>query len=138
MGRVYVEDFEICGAKPYEGGRMTFDSYERVYHRDGYRCVYCGKYLLLDFDSWQSIHTDHLVPSSKGGSDADDNMVTSCAVCNTLKGTFAPENDIETLGRRNYIQAMREHIQARRAQRMRAFFELVEQMNSRLPPIGEP
>ena len=113
------------------------DIYERVYHRDGYRCVYCGRYMLSDFDTWQSIHTDHLVPLAKGGDDSLANLVTSCPVCNTLKGSFVPEVDIHLAGKDAFIQKIREFIYKKRGQKLERFFRLIEQMNARYNPVKE-
>ena len=106
------------------------DLYESIYRRDGYRCVYCGKYLLEDFDSWFSIHTDHLVPASKNGPESEENLVTSCGTCNILKGQFEPNPPYTTETRLDYIQRIREYIFARRVERMPRFFSLIEQINS--------
>lgn len=48
--------------------------------RDGFKCRYCGISA-----SVVPIHIDHVVPVSAGGSDATDNLVTSCADCNLGK-----------------------------------------------------
>lgn len=36
---------------------------------------------------------DHIVPKSKGGIGAMENLVGACSVCNTLKGTNQPHPD---------------------------------------------
>lgn len=46
--------------------------------RDGYTCLYCGCTRML--------HVDHIVPVSRGGSNAFDNLNTSCGSCNRSKG----------------------------------------------------
>lgn len=53
-----------------------------VLARDGHSCQYCGstRYLTLD----------HVIPRSRGGSTSWDNVVTSCAQCNTRKGAHLP------------------------------------------------
>ena len=53
---------------------------ERVAGRDGWSCFYCGA--LGD----GSVHLDHVVPRSNGGSDEPDNLVISCEECNRAKG----------------------------------------------------
>jgi 5-methylcytosine-specific restriction endonuclease McrA len=50
--------------------------------RDGYRCQYCG--------STRHLTLDHIVPRSRGGTTSWDNVVTSCAPCNTKKGACLP------------------------------------------------
>lgn len=51
-----------------------------IFTRDGFKCRYCGK---------TSVETtlviDHVIPFSKGGSEDDDNLVTSCQACNAGK-----------------------------------------------------
>lgn len=48
-----------------------------VFARDQGRCRYCGKHA-------ESI--DHVIPRSKGGAHAWDNVVACCRRCNTYKG----------------------------------------------------
>jgi 5-methylcytosine-specific restriction endonuclease McrA len=47
-----------------------------VFARDGHRCQYCG-------DSAENI--DHVIPRSRGGPHAWDNVVASCRPCNARK-----------------------------------------------------
>jgi 5-methylcytosine-specific restriction endonuclease McrA len=47
-----------------------------VFARDGGRCVYCGA---------TATSLDHVVPRSRGGAHAWDNVVASCARCNHTK-----------------------------------------------------
>lgn len=49
-----------------------------IYKRDGYECQYCGRLTELTID--------HVIPSSKGGKDTWENMVTACLKCNLKKG----------------------------------------------------
>jgi len=55
-----------------------------VFARDRHRCQYCG--------SDRHLTVDHVVPRSKGGADAWDNVVTSCAACNRKKGDRLPQH----------------------------------------------
>ena len=48
-----------------------------VLKRDGHRCFYCGK---------RATTVDHLRPLSRGGTDAEANLVAACTDCNTAKG----------------------------------------------------
>ena len=52
-----------------------------VFHRDGGLCVYC-RASIDDTD----MEVDHLVASSRGGSNDPKNLVTACAACNGEKG----------------------------------------------------
>jgi 5-methylcytosine-specific restriction endonuclease McrA len=55
---------------------------ERIYERDGYRCVECG--------TQEDLTLDHRIPKSRGGSNADDNLQTMCALCNQAKADSMP------------------------------------------------
>ena len=47
-----------------------------VFARDGHRCQYCGS---------AAENIDHVIPRSRGGSHAWDNVVAACRRCNTRK-----------------------------------------------------
>ncbi|HET9690562.1 MAG TPA: HNH endonuclease [Acidimicrobiales bacterium] len=47
-----------------------------VFARDGHRCQYCGA---------AAENIDHVIPRSKGGPHAWDNVVAACRRCNTAK-----------------------------------------------------
>jgi len=49
------------------------------------KCFYCN--CLLDFNIKRSVHLDHYIPLSKGGTHSIDNVVWSCASCNLTKGS---------------------------------------------------
>lgn len=50
----------------------------KIYKRDGYKCVYCG--------NSKQLTIDHLIPKSKGGKNTWENLVTCCSKCNIKKG----------------------------------------------------
>ena len=54
----------------------------RIYKRDNYECVYCG------CDNRKTLTLDHVIPQSKGGKDAWDNLVTACKRCNSEKSNL--------------------------------------------------
>jgi hypothetical protein len=54
----------------------------QVFHRDGFRCVACGR---RGGDDGVVLHVDHIVPRSKGGEDTLDNLQTLCSACNLGK-----------------------------------------------------
>ena len=92
--------------------------FSRVFERDRHRCVYCGKYLLLDFETFHTSQLDHLVP----GSDNDlSNLVLSCYVCNNLKGKHVPLGIDSSMDRAAYIQQVREFVMRARAVKMQEF-----------------
>lgn len=53
-------------------------------HRDGHSCQYCGY-------SGDDLTLDHVVPRSRGGGDAWENIVTACVRCNVKKGNRTPK-----------------------------------------------
>lgn len=53
------------------------DVRQRVWQRDGGRCVECGATDYLEFD--------HVIPVTKGGSNADQNVQLLCRRCNNTK-----------------------------------------------------
>ena len=110
------------------------DRYERVCVRDGYRCIYCGQFLLADFDSWASLHTDHLVPKSADGDESEENLVTSCPTCNSLKGAFRPGMKLTRASREPFIQAIRKYIAERRTEDMQEFLEAVSDWQQSFNP----
>ncbi len=54
-----------------------------IYLRDDFRCVYCERDL-RDVGE-RGITLEHVIPRSKGGSNRDDNLVTSCLPCNSSR-----------------------------------------------------
>jgi 5-methylcytosine-specific restriction endonuclease McrA len=54
---------------------------ERIWERDGYRCVYCA----IRFDP-EELTVDHVQPRMRGGDGSEGNLVTCCRVCNAAKG----------------------------------------------------
>lgn len=90
--------------------RKTFEYYRRTYVRDSYRCIYCGRDMIASFDDWMSLEIDHLHPTSKGGKDEEDNLVTCCNVCNKLKSNFDPGD----LPEDQQIEITRKHVLEKR------------------------
>lgn len=60
----------------------------RIYQRDNYICAYCNEDLS---NKSRSRCLDHVIPYSKGGSNHESNLVTSCKRCNMQKGCRTPE-----------------------------------------------
>jgi hypothetical protein len=52
-----------------------------VFERDGFACQHCG--------SQRYLRADHVVPESKGGPTALENLQTLCRSCNSKKGRKA-------------------------------------------------
>ena len=58
----------------------------KVFHRDHFKCYYCGLDGEHDFENWMILTIDHIHPHAKGGSRHMDNLITACQPCNLLKG----------------------------------------------------
>lgn len=58
---------------------------QRIYARDGHRCVWCGKRGELG-----ELTLDHVVPRSEGGSHESSNLITSCMKHNRERGNKGP------------------------------------------------
>ena len=54
-----------------------------IHKRDDYTCQYCC--------AKTNLTIDHVIPSSRGGSDGWDNLVSCCVRCNTKKGNKTPK-----------------------------------------------
>ena len=64
---------------------------QRIYERDKFKCRYCGWDGLKDFESWfiANLSIDHIKPTSRGGSENDDdNLAVACHPCKLYKGSF--------------------------------------------------
>jgi hypothetical protein len=51
---------------------------KRVFQRDFFTCQYCGQ-------KGGTLEVDHIIPISKGGTNHDKNLATSCRTCNRKK-----------------------------------------------------
>lgn len=57
----------------------------QVFHRDNYRCRYCGK------GEGTPLTVDHLVCWEEGGPSTTDNLVAACKKCNKVRGNLSYE-----------------------------------------------
>lgn len=53
-----------------------------IFRQDNYTCQYCGHR-----GNVLTLHVDHVLPTSRGGTDDPSNLVTACWSCNLKKGT---------------------------------------------------
>lgn len=74
MGNPIRRNLDVAG--PKWGGSKLYHLRKKVYEVRGKVCFYCGK----DADQ-----IDHIIPTSKGGSDRLDNVVPCCRSCNSSK-----------------------------------------------------
>ena len=76
-----------------------------IYIRDNFICMHCG----MDLRKIQPgdgirIELDHVIPASKGGSNAADNLITSCSACNAQRGNKDIEEVHPLLSQRAHIE----------------------------------
>lgn len=71
----------------------------QILQRDEFACVYCG-----DSGKGVILEIDHVVPKSRGGTDAKSNLATSCEPCNRSKTNTMPTDEMirEVLERDQY------------------------------------
>ena len=70
----------LSGVEYQQGTLHGTELREYLLHRDGHACVYCRG------ESYDPVlELDHVHPSSRGGSDRAENLVTSCTTCNQAK-----------------------------------------------------
>jgi 5-methylcytosine-specific restriction endonuclease McrA len=69
-----------CIRKPHAQRRF------RILKRDKFTCQYCGRKA-----PFVTLHVDHIIPSSKGGTSEDQNLTTACQDCNLGKSDIFNE-----------------------------------------------
>ena len=62
------------------GGSYTYIEWLRLVVEHGGRCAYCARIAVLQ--------ADHRIPLARGGSNAIENILPSCASCNFRKATL--------------------------------------------------
>lgn len=72
---------------PYRFRRQVTNTF--LFARDDYTCQYCGRHR-NELRGRQFLTRDHIVPTSRGGENRWDNVVTSCSTCNNRKGGRRP------------------------------------------------
>ena len=55
-----------------------------LFVRDKYTCQYCGRHR-SQLKSGEFLTKDHVIPTSRGGKDHWENVVTACSPCNNKK-----------------------------------------------------
>ena len=86
--------------------RKNYTKEERkiIYDKSNGCCELCGKRLLL-----QDMTLDHIVPLSMGGKDEMENLQSSCALCNQIKGNAFLEELIERISLIYLYQMEKKH-----------------------------
>jgi 5-methylcytosine-specific restriction endonuclease McrA len=66
-----------------------------VLARDGHKCVYCGRkegeYGPMETERDGYMHIDHVIPTTRGGSNDLSNLVAACGPCNNFKNDRTPD-----------------------------------------------
>jgi 5-methylcytosine-specific restriction endonuclease McrA len=60
-----------------------------LFARDDYCCMYCGTHR-RHLRGREFLTRDHIVPTSRGGENTWENVVTACSRCNNRKGSRLP------------------------------------------------
>ena len=76
------------GCRPRLGGHwISPERRSALYERDGHRCYLCGNQVAssgdVNADNYATL--DHVVPRAHGGTDDDNNLMTCCRKCNSVK-----------------------------------------------------
>jgi len=70
-----------CGGQRLQSMRINpLLTNAALFARDSHQCLYCGKWF-----EYESLSRDHVVPTSRGGQDRWENVVTACRRCNQYK-----------------------------------------------------
>jgi hypothetical protein len=92
-----------AGNRGQGGKRLHPTTRQRIYERDGWRCVWCRcevaqlgmrgakgvsveGVLFTDGLQIRQASIDHVVPRALGGTNAHTNLITCCARCNAVRG----------------------------------------------------
>jgi len=59
---------------------------ERILEKTQGHCAYCGNIVVEN----SMCEIEHMIPKSRGGSNAEENLVASCWCCNMIKNTRTP------------------------------------------------
>jgi hypothetical protein len=73
-----------CETIPFK--KIMFPSKKNIWERDNYTCAYTGKRL-----SKHELSIDHVIPTSRGGPNTWENMVTCERLLNSVKSDRTPE-----------------------------------------------
>lgn len=68
-----------------------------IYHRDGFRCVYCR--------SEEQLTLDHVLPGTRGGTNHPSNLVTCCHWCNSIRQDSEMRHWLGRLEEQGYVRA---------------------------------
>ena len=86
--------------------RLRFE----ILKRDGFRCHYCGATAMS-----APLHVDHVLATSRGGTDDPGNLITSCQDCNLGKSNIDLEDVRATGADEQAVERALEHADQVRA-----------------------
>ena len=105
-----------------------------LFQRDDHMCMYCGSRF-----SARHLSRDHVRPTSRGGRDLWNNVVTACVRCNNCKAGRTPEDaGMELLAvpftptHAEYIYLMGRHVLADQMEFLRAHFPRSSPLHRRI------
>ncbi len=81
----------ICNHNSFAYRENVRLSDETLYYRDHGKCQYCHEPLALSRAKKNSLTFDHVIPTSKGGTNDWNNIVAACTPCNSMKADFDPK-----------------------------------------------
>jgi 5-methylcytosine-specific restriction endonuclease McrA len=87
-----IRELRVVSLNYTRPSRISSPLRKRIFDRDGRVCVYCG--------SCENLSVDHILPKSLGGGDEEENLVTSCTLCNSMKGAKSAATIIELWAQR--------------------------------------
>jgi len=94
----------VRGAIPSRAWRQTPAlSNPKLFVRDRHICAYCGQRYPFD-----DLTREHIVPTSRGGTDSWMNCITACRSCNGRKGNRMPEEAHMSLLYLPYVPSLHE------------------------------
>lgn len=70
-------------------GSHSSDEISALYFEQNGRCAYCG--IPIYFDIERDVSEDHVIPLTRGGSDAIGNILLACRSCNAQKNDKTPD-----------------------------------------------
>jgi 5-methylcytosine-specific restriction endonuclease McrA len=79
-----LQNPDISGAAYQRGELAGYEIRQYLLEKFGHRCAYCAK-------AETPLEIEHIVPSSRGGSDRVSNLTIACHTCNQAKGNQTAE-----------------------------------------------
>lgn len=77
-----MQNPEIKGIEYQQGELFGYEVKQYLLEKWGYKCVYCGKTNI-------PLEIEHIIPSSRGGSNRVSNLTISCRECNLKKSNMS-------------------------------------------------